>query len=270
VARNLLETLPERLATGPRTDDQETSTMNAHRIPHLLTLALAALTLTACGSVGLPDILGGGSGDDRRTTNALTVQGTVERVDTSARLIVVDGDTRYNLRNAGGDRLTLYYDNRTTVVYQGRTYNPADLERGDRIVADVDDSGNRLLAQRIEVTHDVTGGTGGVYGDQRRLAELRGTVRSIDTFARTLQLERTSYVSGFTTGTGTGAGTTGSDVVTVHYDADAVVEYQGRFYGPDSLERGDVVDVRVSDTGSRLVAEQIELVRDVRAGLGSP
>lgn len=241
--------------------------MNVHRIPHLLTLALAALTLTACGSIGLPDILGGGSGtgDDRRTTNALTVQGTVDRVDTSARLIVVDGDTRYNLRNAGGDRLSLYYDNQTTVVFQGRTYSPADLERGDRIVADVDDSGNRLLAQRIEVTHDVTGGTGGVYGDQRRLAELRGTVRSIDTFARTLQLERTSYVSGFTTGTGT----SGSDVVTVHYDADAVVEYQGQFYGPDSLERGDVVDVRVSETGSRLIAEQIELVRDVRAGLGS-
>lgn len=235
--------------------------MNVHRIPHLLTLALAALTLTACGSIGLPDILGGGGGD-RRTTNALTVQGTVERVDTSARVIVVDGDTRYNLRNAGGDRLSLYYDDRTTVVYQGRTYNPADLERGDRIVADVDDSGNRLLAQRIEVTHDVTGG---VYGDQRRLAELRGTVRSIDTFARTLELERTSYVSGFTTSTGP----SGSGVVTVHYDADAVVEYQGQFYGPDSLERGDVVDVRVSDTGSRLIAEQIELVRDVRAGLGS-
>lgn len=241
--------------------------MNVHRIPHLLTLALAAMTLTACGSIGLPDILGGGSGDDRRTTNALTVQGTVERVDTSARLIVVDGDTRYNLRNAGGDRLSLHYDNRTTVVYQGRTYSPADLERGDRIVADVDDSGNRLMAQRIEVTYDVTGGAGGVYGDQRRLAELRGTVRSIDTFARTLQLERTSYVSGFTTGTGTG--TSGSDVVTVHYDADAVVEYQGRFYGPDSLERGDVVDVRVSETGSRLIAERIELVRDVRAGHSS-
>lgn len=238
--------------------------MNAHRIPHLLTLALAALTLTACGSIGLPDILGGGSGsgDDRRTTNALTVQGTVDRVDTSARLIVVDGDTRYNLRNAGGDRLSLYYDNQTTVVFQGRTYNPADLERGDRIVADVDDTGNRLLAERIEVTHDVTGGTGGVFDDQRRLAELRGTVRSVDTHGRTLQLERASYLSGFTTGTGTA----GSDVVTVHYDAETVVEYQGQFYGLDSLERGDVVDLRVADTGGRLVAEQIELVRDVRVG----
>lgn len=239
--------------------------MNVHRIPHLLTLALAALTLTACGSIGLPDILGGGTGgDDRRTTgDAVTVRGTVERVDTGSRLIVVDGDARYNLRNTGsGDRLTLYYDDRTTVVFEGRTYNPADLERGDRIVADVDDTGSRLTAQRIEVTHDVTGGTGGVYDDQRRLAELRGTVRSIDTRNRTLQLERTSYTSGFTTGTGT----SGSDIVTVHYDAETVVEHQGRFYGPDSLERGDVVEVEVTDTGSRLVAERMELVRDVRVG----
>ena len=248
--------------------------MNVNRtprllIPQLLTLAVAALTLTACGSIGLPDILGGGGGsDDTRTTgNALTVQGTVDRVDTGARLIVVDGDTRYNLRNAGGDRLSLYYDSNTTVVFEGRTYNPADLERGDRIVADVDDSGSRLMAERIEVVHDVTGGTGSVYDDQRRLAELRGTVRSVDTYGRTLQLERASYVSGFTTGSGTG--TSGSDLVTVYYDPETVVEYQGQFYGLDSLERGDVVDVRVSETGSRLVAEQIELVRDVRAGLGT-
>jgi hypothetical protein len=54
----------------------------------------------------------------------------------------------------------------------------------------------------------------------------------------------------------------------VHYDAETVVEYQGRFYGLDSLERGDVVDVDVTDTGSRLIAEQIEVVHDVRAGLG--
>jgi hypothetical protein len=243
--------------------------MNVNRtprllIPQLLTLTLAALTLAACGSIGLPDILGGGSGSDdtRRTGNALTVQGTVDRVDTGARLIVVDGDSRYNLRNAGGDRLSLYYDSNTTVVFEGRTYNPADLERGDRIVADVDDSGSRLMAERIEVVHDVTGGTGSVYDDQRRLAELRGTVRSVDTYGRTLQLERASYVSGFTTGTGT----SGSDLVTVYYDPDTVVEYQGQSYGLDSLERGDVVDVRVSESGSRLVAEQIELVRDVRVG----
>lgn len=241
--------------------------MNVNRIPHLLIPALAALTLAACGSIGLPDILGGGTGTGGTgggtSGDAVTVRGTIERVDTGSRLIVVEGDARYNLRNGGsGDRLTLYYDDRTTVLFEGRTYNPADLERGDRIVADVDDTGSRLMAERIEVTHDITGGTGGVYDDQRQLAELRGTVRSIDTSGRTVQLERASYTSGFTTGTGT----SGSDLVTVYYDADTVVEYQGRFYGPDSLERGDVIDVEVTDTGSRLHAERMELVRDVRVG----
>lgn len=239
--------------------------MTVNRLSQLTALAVAALVTVACGSIGLPDILGGGGGDDRRTgSNVVTVRGTVEDVDTRSRLIVVDGDARYNLRNAGGaDRLTLYYDNNTTVVFEGRTYDPADLERGDRIVADVDDTGNRLIAERIEVTYDVTGGVGSVYEDDRRLAELRGTVRSVDTSARRLVLERTSYTSGFTTDT-----PGGGDVVTVHWDADTVVEYQGRFYGPDSLERGDVVDVEVIETGSRLVAEQIAVVRDARAGLG--
>ncbi|HEX6202754.1 MAG TPA: hypothetical protein VF100_07115 [Thermoanaerobaculia bacterium] len=238
--------------------------MTVNRLTPLTALAVAALVTAGCGSLGLPDILGGG-GDDRRTgSNVVTVRGTVEDVDTRSRLIVVDGDATYNLRNAGsGDRLTLYYDSNTTVVFEGRTYDPADLERGDRIVADVDDTGSRLVAERIEVTHDVTGGVGSVYDDDRRLAELRGTVRSIDTSARTLVLERASYTSGFTT-----HAPGGGDVVTVHWDAETVVEYQGRFYGPDSLERGDVVDVEVTDTGSRLVADEIAVVRDVRAGLG--
>jgi hypothetical protein len=242
--------------------------MNVNRLPHLLTLAFATLALTACGSIGLPDILGGGTGGGGTGTpqsGVVSVRGTVERVDTSARMIVVDGDAAYrNLRNAGsGDTLAVYYDNDTVVVYEGRTYSPADLERGDRIVADVDDSGNRLVAERIEVTHDVTGDTGTVYGDERRVADLRGTVRSIDTRGRTIELERTSYRSGFTTGT------SGTGVVTVHYDADTSVRYEGRLYGPENLERGDVVDVEVTDTGSRLVAEQIEVVSDVRAGFGS-
>lgn len=239
--------------------------MNVNRFSSLAALAVLALVTAACGSIGLPDILGGDSDDRRTGGDFVTVRGVVEDVDTRSRLIVVDGDVDYNLRNAGGgDRLTLYYDSDTTVIFDGRTYDPADLERGDRIVADVDDTGSRLLADRIEVTYDVTGGVGsGSVSDDERFAELRGTVRSIDTAARTLQLERASYTSGFTTTPG------GGDVVTVHWDAETVVEYEGRFYGPDSLERGDVVDVEVTETGSRLLAEEIEVVRDVRAGLGN-
>lgn len=245
--------------------------MNVHRIPHLLALTFATLALTACGSIGLPDILGGGGGSGTGTPQSglVSVRGTVERVDTNARMIVVDGDAAYsNLRNTGsggsGTTLALYYDNDTVVLYEGRTYAPADLERGDRIVAEVDDRGNRLVAERIEVTYDVTGGTGTVYGDDRRVADLRGTVRSIDTYGRTIELERTSYRSGFTTG-----GTSGTNVVTVHYDADTRVRYEGRLYGPEHLERGDVVDVEVTDTGNRLLAEQIDVVSDSRARLGS-
>lgn len=236
---------------------------NVNRIQQLAAVALAAALTAACGSIGLPDILGGGGDGDTRTSgDVTTVRGTVERVDVSARQIVIDGDATYNLRNGGGDTLVLDYDSGTSVVFEGRSYDPADLERGDRIVAEVDDTGNRLVAERIEVTHDVTGGVGSVDDDDRWATDLRGTVRSIDTYARTIQLDRSGYASSFTTYPG---GAPAGDVVTVYYDADTVVEYQGRFYGPDSLERGDVVDVEVMENGSRLMAEEISLVRDVRA-----
>lgn len=244
--------------------------MNVNRSAPLLAVALTAVLAAGCGSIGLPDILGGDSGGSGGSTSGdvVEVRGTVERVDTGSRLIVVDGDARYNLQNGGGDTLTLHYDSGTEVVFEGRTYDPADLERGDRIVARVDDSGSRLFAEEIEVVYDVTGGVGSVYEDDRyeddRLVDLRGTVRAVDTFDHTIELERTSYRSGFDTDPGT------SDLVTVHYDDDTVVEYQGRLYGPENLERGDVVDVEVVETGSRLIAEEIEVLSNVRADLGRP
>lgn len=237
--------------------------MNVKRSAPCLAVALTALFAAGCGSIGLPDVLGGGSDSDSRTGDVVEVRGTIEDVDTNSRTIVVDGDARYNLRNGGGDELVLHYDSGTDVVFEGRSYSAEDLERGDRIVARVDDSGSRLFAEEIEVVYDVTGGVGSV-DDESRLTDLRGTVRTVDTFDRTIELERTSYRSGFDTDPGT------SDVVTLHYDDDTVVEYQGRFYEPENLERGDVVDVEVVETGSRLIAEEIEVISNVRADLVRP
>lgn len=233
-----------------------------------LVIALAAL-LSGCASVG--DILGGSRTDDpyRNVTN---VRGTIERVDTRERYIVVNSeDTQYNLRNGQGGEVIVYYDDRTTVGHQDRTYRPQDLEAGDRILADVNDSGGRLFAEEIQVLYDVTSGTGqdDPYGqDDRygqddpysdtRTSELRGTVRSNDTRNRTLEVEASRYGSNFSSGS-----SGQNDLVTVRYDANTIVEYQGRRYTPENLERGDQVEIEVRQLGAQggeLIAQEILVV----------
>jgi hypothetical protein len=230
---------------------------------------VAAALLTGCAGIG--DILGGGTsnpgsngpydngpyGNDPYDQSVGDVRGTVERVDTRSRLIVLNdegGDSRYNLRNGGyGGEVVLYYDDRTTVTHQGRTYRPEDLERGDRIAADVGRTGDRLVAQEIQVLSDATSGGVRNGDDDWRETELRGTVRSVDTRGRTVEIESSDYRSNFSTGSR-------DDVVLVRYDADTIVEFQGQRYSPENLERGDRVEVELRDLGGQLLAAEILVV----------
>ena len=241
-------------------------------------LAILAAVLTGCGSTGVGDILGGGSSsggsstggtyDDRYDT-VDNVRGTVERVDTVNRRIIVDRegtyDSRNNLRNGNeDDTVVLYYDDRTTVAHQGKTYRPQDLEPGDRILADVNETGGRLVVEDIEVLQDVSSNSSTGYDDQVRTSDLRGTISYIDTRERTLEIQ-TSGSSNFSSGSTGSYGSTGrSGVVLVHYDANTTVEYQGRSYKPENLERGDEVEVETRDVGGRLMAEEILVVRDAQ------
>jgi hypothetical protein len=273
--------------------------MNTIRSISFLTALAAAALLTGCGSSGLPDILGNGNPRgpyDRGTydQNVNDVQGTVARVDTSYRRILVDRNDDRNLRN-GNDQIALYYDDRTTVEYQGKTFRPEDLEAGDRIQADVAQSSDRLIAQDIQVVYDVSSANGGYNnggynnggynnggynnggynsGNGSYNRDLRGTVRTVDTRNHTLELDTSGYDSGyrsnFSTGTNGTYGSNGSyntgNVVVVRYDSGTTVEYQGRRYGPENLERGDVVNVQVRDLGGQQwLAESIEVV-----GQGQP
>lgn len=236
--------------------------MKLQRISFLAAL-VAALVLTGCGSSGIGDILGGGtsSGGGTRTSdpynqNVDNVRGTIERVNTTEQYIVVDREeTTSNLRNGGDDEVVLYYDERTTVEHQGKTYKPADLEAGDRILADVNQSGNRLLAEEIQVLYDVTSnssddqyGNDDRYNDTRT-TELRGTVRYVDTRDQTLELEPST-------------GRTGT--VVVHYDSSTTVEFEGRQYKPENLERGDRVEIEVRELNGRMIAQEILVVGEAQ------
>lgn len=253
--------------------------MNLQRISFPAALA-AVFILTGCGSSGVGDILGGGRGpSETGGYNQITnVRGTVERLNTTERYIVVDREaSSYNLRNDGeaGGEIVLYYDDNTRVEHQGKTYRPADLEAGDRILADVNQGrdGGRLYVEEIQVLYDVTSGSGDRYGsddrygddrygDDRygpRTTEVRGTVRYVDSRAQTVELDPATGRSG---------------PLVVYYDSNTIVEFEGRRYRPDNLERGDRVEIEVREADSgdrrdgsnaRLIASEILVVSEARS-----
>jgi hypothetical protein len=248
-----------------------------HQRPALLALLALSLLFGGCASGG---IFGNGDddngtyddgrsddgdydrdrdGDDGRVTE---VRGSVDRVDTNDGIIWVETSDVYrsSLRN-DDDRLPIYYDDQTEVEYDGRTYQPSALEEGDRVVIDIDDTGTRLYARDIEVTYDVTSSDrdDDRYDDdydEDEISELRGTVRRVDQDRRLMELEDTTW--------GYGSGREREDVIEVYYTSSTVVEYDGRRYRPENLERGDEVRVDVRRDGSRYEADEIQVVQNVR------
>jgi predicted RNA-binding protein with TRAM domain len=220
---------------------------------------LALLFLAACGSSGgLGDILGGGGSG----ASDYEIRGTIDHVDQNARVVYltkVSGANRSMLSNGGsGNSVRVSYDENTTVGFQGQTFRVADLERGDEVSVQVDESGsNTLMAESMTVLRDSSDGTygssypGSSSGSNSGYASnVRGTVRYIDTSRRTIEVDR-----------GNGS------IVTVEYDTATPVYYNNQTYRAGDLERGDEIDIRMRDMGSnRWVAQEISVVRNVSSG----
>jgi len=84
------------------------------------------------------------------------IRGTVNYVDTTAqRIDVTSGYTTGLITNNQGN-FSIYYNSQTPVYYQGQTYSPSALERGDQIDARVSDNGNgQYTASSITVTRNI-------------------------------------------------------------------------------------------------------------------
>src|SRR5688572_748906 len=105
------------------------------RCKSLIPAALALVLLAGCGSSGVGDIFGGGGGSNPQAAN-YEIRGTVESVDVNGRSVYltnVTGLNRSMLSSGGGSTARVYFDDRTAVEWQGRTYRPEDLERGDQV-----------------------------------------------------------------------------------------------------------------------------------------
>lgn len=206
------------------------------------------ILLAACGSSGMGDILGGGSNQQN-----YELRGTVESVDINSRSIWLSNVSGYNssmLSNSGsGNTVRVYYDEQTPVEFNGQTYRPSDLERGDQIAVRVDESGNNLVAESVTVIRDVSSGTSSypTYPSGSYESTIRGTVRYVDASRRTIEVDRGSGSTTF-----------------VEFDTNTPVRFNNQTYNPVDLERGDEIDIRARDLGNgRFLATDISVIRSV-------
>jgi len=137
-----------------------------------LAIAVATATLGACSGAGglgnvLGSVLGGGQSNQ--------VAGAVLGVDTQAQQI--------GLQTSDGQQVALAFDNQTKVVYQGQLYAVTNLERGDQVVARIQQTQNGgYYTDSVEVTKSVQGGGGTSAGGgaSGSVQSFQGTVRQID------------------------------------------------------------------------------------------
>ena len=182
------------------------------------------------------------------------LQGTVDGIDPGNRRIFVVVD---DPRSGRAQRMEVRYDQRTRLVYQGRESSVEGLERGDVIRFDAQQSGREIYTRSIEVVRNIReSGYGGGYDNDRGYDrgndygnDLRGSVTYVDSRARVIRLDGGGY---------------GGDVQ-LAYDQRTTVEYQGRSYRPENLQRGDVVRVQARRVGNnQWLAERIIVERSVR------
>jgi len=199
------------------------------------------LGLSACDTIGEP----------RREREPVPVisgeaEGTIQDIDPRARRLTLRDESQYQSNLRTGDAAgVVYYDDATRVEYQGRQYRAEDLERGDRIRAHLRGRDDRRVAETIEVLRNVNG---------PGYRSMHGTIHSVDTHRRTIEIDSAYLGESFDTRPRTSA--------RIAYDERTVVEYRGRTYDVTNLERGDVVDIDVDAAGpDRWIARRIVVAR---------
>ncbi|HXI11805.1 MAG TPA: DUF5666 domain-containing protein [Thermoanaerobaculia bacterium] len=222
---------------------------------------LALLLLPGCGSVGVGDILGavlggGGAGQGGNYpsgSQSQDVRATVESVDTRGQRIEL---SYVNGRNS---RATVYFDSRTRVVYQNRSYSPSDLERGDEVEIRLSNSrNNQPVADTITVLRSVSGQGGSNYPNNypdNQSSDIEGTVDYVDDRSGRLELTNV-YIDGRRAN---------QRSVRIEVDNQTRVVYQNRSFRITDLERGDQVQVRLYNrNSSQYRADTITVTRSAR------
>jgi cold shock CspA family protein len=193
------------------------------------------LIASGCASIGL------GREDDPATNGQ--VRGVVLEMDARGERLELDTE--------GGEIVSITVSERTPVTYQGRDYQPANLERGDLVVVQLREGiAGGLIADRIEVERSVQErrGTNGQTGTgPMQTDELQGEVIEVDARDREIQVR------------------TDRGAVWVQYREGTPVYFQGQRYEIRNLDPGDVVRIRLDRTpGGLPVARSIEVEQPVQ------
>ncbi len=117
-------------------------------------LVVAVILLAGCSSLGdLGGILGSPSANQPSN-----VSGVVTAVDPNQQRIDLNVNYVNQLRPSASQTTgSIYWDSQTRVTYQGNTYRPTDLERGDEISVSGYNNNGRYVATQITVTRNVRG-----------------------------------------------------------------------------------------------------------------
>jgi uncharacterized protein DUF5666 len=186
------------------------------------------------------------AGDGGTRDEALrTLRGVVDRIDTRDRrldLEVTEGSSARRVES-------IYWDDNSQIAQAGRRYDIRDLRQGDRVDVSARYGSNGYYAERIELV-DQVGDSGDLPG------ALRGTVTRVDTQARRIDLEGAAYDSLRPGGEQRSS--------SVYYDDRTTVEYGGKRYSPDSLERGDQIAIEGRNVNGRYLADRIVVTHDTR------
>ena len=100
----------------------------------------------------------------------------------------------------------------------------------------------------LGVLGDILGSTG-----QNDQSDIRGYVTRVDTNARRIDLDVNTVNNLRESRAGS----------SIYYDQNTVVEFQGKQYSPENLEKGDQISVTGSNSGGQYVARRITVLRDV-------
>ena len=228
--------------------------MHLHRFLRLFLAGGLLLLLAGCVTGGFPgagypgqgypDGYGGGYGQSQQ------VEGQVLDTDHRHGRFMLSDE-----RNYRGQRVEVYYDQRTRLAFRGQQLAPQGLESGDVVRVWGSQSNRGFLASQIEVLRDVREGGYGQpgygqpgYGQPGygQSTVLEGALRYVDTRAQTLMLTRGGY--------------TGPQDQ-VRYDNRTRFEDRGRLLRPDQLRNGDVLRVEARSQGGGWYADRVIVVQ---------
>jgi hypothetical protein len=183
------------------------------------------------------------------------ISGTLRRIDNRDRTLIVETNDR--AREA-----VVSFDGRTRVLYDDRNIAISELREFDEL--EIELVPNSGLAETITVVDSEYASDA---GDD--FATARGEVVFVDEDRRELVITRddrfrSSLDSGSSFDSRNSFDTRDDQRATFRYERDVIVEFQGDFYGPSSLERGDGVEIDYERIGEDLWAERIVVTHNGR------